>query len=54
MLRWLTVLAVLSLLTGLLAFGIIPTSATGLAWLLFLAFSGLLALSLVVGIIRGG
>jgi len=52
-LRWLIVLGVLSLLTGLLSFGIIPTNSVGMTRILFGVFTAMLAGSLVVGIIRG-
>ena len=52
MLRWLGVLIFLAALTGLLAFGIIPTRAVGLARTLFSIFSVMLAASLVLGILR--
>ena len=52
MLRWFGVLAVLSLLTGLLTFDVIPNQAIGLTRILFGIFTGLLACSLVIGIFR--
>ena len=52
MLRWLGVLIFLSALTGLLAFGGIPTRSAGLARTLFSIFSVMLAASLVLGILR--
>jgi uncharacterized membrane protein YtjA (UPF0391 family) len=51
-LRWLAVLLGLSTVTGLLAFGIVPTQAVGLAHLLFLIFTALLAASLVAALLR--
>ena len=52
MLRWLGVLAVLSLLTGLLTFGVIPTEVIGLTRILFGVFTGLLACSLVAALLQ--
>ena len=52
MLRWILVLIVACLLSGLLGFGGITTAA-GLARTLFGIFAGLLFLSLLIGIIRG-
>ncbi len=52
MLRWIVVLAVLSLLTGLLTSGVIPNQAIGLTRILFGVFTGLLAASLIVAIFR--
>ena len=52
MLRWLGALLVLSLITGLLASGVIGFKAVGVARTLFAVFTGLLACSLVVGILR--
>jgi uncharacterized membrane protein YtjA (UPF0391 family) len=48
--RWLGVLIFLSVLTGLLAFGVIPSGAAGMAHMLFDAYVVLLAISLVIGI----
>jgi uncharacterized membrane protein YtjA (UPF0391 family) len=53
MLRWLIVLATLSVITGLLTFGVIPTNSVGMTRILFGVFTTMLAGSLVVGIIRG-
>ena len=50
--RWLIVLAVLSGLTGLLTFGVIPTEAIGLTRILFGVFTTLLAGSLVLALFR--
>ncbi len=52
MLRWILVLVVACLLTSLLGFGGI-IAAAGLARTLFVIFTGLLAISLIIGIIRG-
>jgi uncharacterized membrane protein YtjA (UPF0391 family) len=52
MLRWYGVLLFLVVLTGLLNFGVIPTHATGLARLLMFSFAGLLAFSLIIGLLR--
>ena len=52
MLRWLAALMVLSVITGLLAAGIVPFKAIGIARTLFAVFSVALACSLVVGILR--
>ena len=52
MLRWLAVLAFLSSVTGLLTFGVIPTDVIGLTRILFGVFTGLLACSLLVAILR--
>ncbi len=54
MLRWLGVLSVLSLLTGLLTFGVISTEAVGLTRILFAIFAGALACSLVLALFRSG
>jgi len=50
--RWLGVLCFLSLLTGLMAFGVIPNLALGLTRLLFCVYAALLAVTLVVAIVR--
>ena len=52
MLRWLVVLGLLSLLTGLLTFGIIPTEAVGLTRILFSVFIGLFTASLVLALFQ--
>lgn len=52
MARWLGVLCFLSLLTGLMAFGVIPNLALGLTRLLFCVYAALLAVTLVVAIVR--
>ena len=52
MLRWIGILSVLSLLTGLLTSGAIPNEAFGLTRILFGVFTALLAGSLVIGIFR--
>ncbi len=52
MLRWLSVLLVLTLLSGLLGFGLIPIGATGLARSLFEIYAGILLVTLIFGIIR--
>ena len=52
MLRWLAVLGLLSLLTGLLTFGVIPTAAVGLTRILFGVFTGLFAASLVLALFQ--
>ena len=53
MLRWLAVLTLLSLVTGLLTFGVIPTEAIGLTRILFAVFATALACSLVLALARG-
>jgi uncharacterized membrane protein YtjA (UPF0391 family) len=53
MLRWIAVLSVLSILTGLCASGVFWSGAQGLASILFLAYVGLLSLTLVIGVLRG-
>jgi len=52
LLRWIVVLMVFSLITGLLGWGFIPVAAAGLARTLCCVFLGLLGLSLVGGILR--
>jgi uncharacterized membrane protein YtjA (UPF0391 family) len=52
MLRWLIVLSVLSVVSGVLASGIFPFGAEGLARVLFGAYISLLAVSLVIGVLR--
>ena len=52
MLRWLGALLFLSTLTGLLASGIIPVREAGLAKILFVVFTPLLAVSLVIALFR--
>ncbi len=49
--RWLGVLIFLTVLTALLSAGIIPSGAAGMAHILVFAYAGLLAVSLVIGII---
>jgi uncharacterized membrane protein YtjA (UPF0391 family) len=53
MLRWLGALMVLSVLAGLLTFGVIPSEAVGMSRILFGCYTGLLFLGLVVGLVRG-
>jgi uncharacterized membrane protein YtjA (UPF0391 family) len=50
--RWLGVLAFLSLVTGLITIGVIPTEAVGLARILFEVYIGLFAVSLCIAIVR--
>ncbi len=52
MARWIVVLSVLTLLTGAMSFGLIPTYAIGLARILFYAYGAVLAASLLIAIIR--
>jgi len=52
MFRWLGVLAFLSVISGLITLGIIPTEAVGLARMLFEVYVSLLAISLCIAIIR--
>ncbi len=53
MLRWLGILSVLALLTGLMTAGIIPSLAIGTARILFGVYIVMLGGSLVVAILRG-
>jgi uncharacterized membrane protein YtjA (UPF0391 family) len=50
--RWIIVLMALTLLTGALTFGLIPTLAIGLTRILFCVYASLLAGSLLIAIIR--
>jgi uncharacterized membrane protein YtjA (UPF0391 family) len=52
MLRWLAVLLVLSLLSGLVALGVLPSLAVGLSRILFSVYVTLFAASLVVAVLR--
>ncbi len=52
MLRWLGALLVLTVITGLLASGVVAIKPIGIARTLFTVFSIALACSLVVGILR--
>jgi uncharacterized membrane protein YtjA (UPF0391 family) len=53
MLRWLAVLLVLSLISGLVALGVLPGLAVGLSRILFSVYVTVLAASLVVAVLRG-
>ncbi len=53
MLRWVSVLCLLTLGTGLLVLGVIPVGAVGLARILLGAYAALLAVTAVVGVVRG-
>ncbi len=52
MARWILVLMVLTLLTGGMTFGLIPTLAIGLTRILFGAYAAALAGSLLIAIFR--
>jgi uncharacterized membrane protein YtjA (UPF0391 family) len=52
MMRWLSVLAVLSLVTGLMTFGVIPTTAIGISRILFFCFAAGLTGSLALALLR--
>jgi len=52
-LRWLAVLSILSLLSGLIALGLVPSLAVGLSRILFSVYISLLAGTLVVAVLRG-
>jgi uncharacterized membrane protein YtjA (UPF0391 family) len=52
MLRWITVLCVLTGLAGLVSFGVIPFGPTGTAGILLGVYAALLTVSLVVGLFR--
>ncbi len=54
MVRWIVVLLAACLLSGLVGFGGLGFATAGLAQTLLAIFAGLLCISLVVGIIRGG
>jgi len=51
--RWLSVLCILTLVTGLMVMGVIPSAALGLARVLFGAYAALLAITAVLGLLRG-
>jgi len=51
-LRWLAVLCFLTLLTGLMTFGILPDPAAGLTRILFGAYAALLTATLAIGALR--
>ncbi len=53
MIRWLSVLCILTLVTGLMVMGVIPSEALGLARVLFGAYAALLAITAVIGVLRG-
>ncbi len=51
--RWLTVLCVLTAVSALLTFGVVPTEAVGLARILLGAYATLLIATVVVALVRG-
>jgi uncharacterized membrane protein YtjA (UPF0391 family) len=51
--RWLTVLCILTVLTGAVALGAVKTDDTGLARILFEAYTGLLGVTVIVALLRG-
>jgi uncharacterized membrane protein YtjA (UPF0391 family) len=54
MLRWALIFLVLALVAGLFGFGLIASTAAGIAKILFFVFLVLLAISLVGGLMRRG
>jgi len=53
LIRWLTVLCILTVITGVVALGGVRIDATGLARVLFGAYAGLLGVTVVVALLRG-
>lgn len=51
--RWLTVLCVLTVLTGAVSLGVVEPDMAGLARLLFETYAGLLGLTVVFALLRG-